>query len=249
MAKPKPTHEEFYPRSISVPEIPLDIRKGATRDRTAIVRFLSRLPSKITTRAEAEQAARLLSERIKPAIAFIQDNLKPNKKSWDEGHKQLVGIERDMIQPFVEAESQVKALIGDWLDRQDAVIEEARARLLSDASSRADQDTLAAVLSALDSDDEDTARTLLESSDSGAITAALELLPSAARSTLPGVSTSLTWKFEIVEPGRVKGIYKSPDEKMIGKVVKAMGLAAETAVGGIKVTKVRTIAVKMVKEE
>ncbi len=43
------------------------------------------------------------------------------------------------------------------------------------------------------------------------------------------------WQFRIVDPAAIKREYMQPDEKKIRGLVKALGLQAAAAVGGIEV--------------
>lgn len=146
-----------------------------------------------------------------------------------KAHRSLTALRDSVLAPFKQAEATIKRKVGDYQMEIECKRRAEAERLRKEAEVKAEAERMAKAEKEMDSGDLKAAEKTL----------AAPLAPIVPRVEMPeppkvnGMSFRDEWRFEITNVNELPLEYMIPDEKAIGRVVKAMG--GKVNIPGIRV--------------
>ena len=224
---------------------PIQIPEEQSQALSADIRTqLDALPAAITdagTYRLAKESLPLLKRYEDKVVTFFKDI----KEAANRTHKSICAKENEQLIPIKSARQRLSTLIYSWEQEQARLQREAEQRA-GEEERRRQQESALAEAAAISSSDPVTAEQIVEQAI--ALPAPVIVLPSA-QVDVSGVSSSQNWQWDFGAPDldwdhlpqadrdRVMRLlpreYCRPDEKAIGKIVKA--LKGATRIPGIRV--------------
>jgi len=242
----KTTDKTKLPELI-VPDEVKQEAKAQIQDLVTVARAVT-----IQNDVEYAEAGDLLTLSIKPALKQLDDAFDPIVRSWHAGHKQTLATKKALAKPLLEAEAQIKKMLGAY------AVEQARVKRL-EAAQAAEEEARVAREAQEAADAEEAVRLLEDGDEAGA----LELLgvtddgddveeedepepvyvaPVKVKAPeAEGVTVRMLKRYRITDPSKINRAFLKPDEKAIQKTVEAIGEAAAQTVGGIEVYEVPSV--------
>ncbi len=159
----------------------------------------------ITSKAEMEVAADFLA-KVKARSKQLEERRLEYTKPINESLRKINADFKEMAEPYLRMEAQLKQRIGKYVDhqRQMAALEEARLeeQRRQQAAKIAKEENI-------------TKRQALAQIEKPVV----EAENTSAKTESGSVSTKMVWKFEVVNTENVPEIYKVVDEKAIRKAI------------------------------
>lgn len=151
------------------------------------------------------------------------------KKRAHELHKSICDKESGRVKPLDEARKNFKSSMDAYRVSEEKKRLEQEAILREQARARAENMALEAA--------QEAERLGMREEADAILSQPLVVATPIIETVVPKATTTIrkVRKFRIKNPGDVKNIYLTPDLVKIGRVVRALGKEAETAVGGIEV--------------
>lgn len=181
---------------------------------------------KITSALGYQRAALLLQEVIKAPLKALDRAFDPIIARWEEGARHTRAIKATQAAPYRAAEKILKDKMAEWqreLERQ-ASSERARIELAArEAAERARESEVARLLES--GNVEDAQR---EANKDIVVVPPPAVTP---RAKAEGTSIRKSWTWRVQDPQKVRREFLTLDNTAIGRVVRAMGPAAESLVG------------------
>ena len=169
--------------------------------------------------------------RIKGVRSQIKDVFEPIIKAAHAAHKEAVAQRKGVEAPMIEAEGIVKSSMATFYRAKEAERLAQEEEQRRQAREQAEKEALARAVELEDQGKAEEAEALIERPVAPVVVPA----PAIQKPQAAGVSVRKVWKFRMVNPAAVNARFLVPDEKAIGKVVRAMGADAGEMVGGIEV--------------
>ena len=185
----------------------------------------------ITNDKEYEGAGTFLREQIKATLKGIDAIFGPLAKRWHDGHKATLAEANRQKAPLIEAEGIVKTSMATYHRQQEEEQRRLEAEQRRLATEQAEKEALERAAELENQGKTEEAEALIERPIAPVVVPA----PAVQKPQAAGVSVRKVWKFRVVDPAKVNAQFMIPDEKQIGKVVRAMGADAGAMVGGIEV--------------
>lgn len=179
----------------------------------------------LTTAQDNARAAEFL-RGCKTLQAEVDRVFDPIVKAAHQAHKVAVGQKNEVLKPLQDAERIVKALMGEFAQR-----EAVRLRQIEDAARRAAQeenDRLAIERAARLEMEGRRAEAALVMNEAEAPVLPVFVAPQAR---VEGVSTHDVYSYRLVDVSKLKPEFLIPDEKKIAAIVRSMKEAASAIVG------------------
>jgi aminopeptidase N len=183
---------------------------------------------------------------IKGMIKKVKEKFAPAKESAWKAHKEITGLETEILRPLEQAENGLKQKMIAFereaeKERQRLqAIQEAEARQIEAEAQKAAEQAAKLAEKGKDGKAEvkqQVAETLQVKADE-----IRQVVIEKPMTRNAGISYVTTWKYEIVNPETVPANYMMIDEKKIGQVVKAT--RGTLAIPGVRIYSEKQIASK-----
>lgn len=211
----------------------------AERLNEADVAELSNIASNLPEAAEIKDEDQYLQvteilKSNKDAQKKIDEKRVEIKEPYLAGGRAVDKHFKAMLDPLKAAEAKLKKVIGAWMDKQEAIRRQEEAE--AEERARKERQKLEErAAKAADKGQMEKAEALSQQSDS--VVASVPAAPPKAA----GLSSAFIYEYEIVDASKINAKFMIPDDKKISALVKSMKEDAADIVGGIKVTKRRSV--------
>jgi len=186
----------------------------------------------VDDQASYDQAARFLSDVVKPGRAKVANLMGPVVSAAHKAHKQAVAKRNELDGPLEKAEKTIKRTMGDWVKVQREV-QLQQQRELEQAVNRATEEQAALEISeSLERGDEEGAEAI---ANQLARSTGVELPVNVASPKSESASVRTVVRWRVVDHESMSRHYMIPDSALITRCVKLRGKGAEALVGGIEV--------------
>ena len=229
---------------MTIPEYP-NLRQDA-------LTIKSRAESLVIQTADDYTAAAEIAKGCQGLIKQIEAGYDGLANLAHKLHKAIIGKKNEYMDEPSKALTIVKQKMGAYQAEQERIRRAEEARLQEEARKKAEEEARKLA-------EEQALQDAIELEAQGDKKGAEAVLANPAPVTpvyvapivLPkqvpqaaGIAARKTYKFRVVSADKVKREYMVPDEKKIGQVVRALGLKAAEAIGGIEVYEETNIAVR-----
>lgn len=201
---------------------------GFSEKMSQAVTVAEKAKSVVVTNAQDHAAAMGMVEDIRGFEKELEAEYKAHPTVIEA--RKIQTVKGELAALLETARKTAKGRAMAWEDEQEDKRKAEEARLAAEAKKRADEEALAAAKRAQDEKKPEEAVAILEAAI--VAPAPVVVLPKTAPATK---NRRKVTRFRLVNPAAVKRDYMTPDEVKIGQIVRALGKAAESTVGGIEV--------------
>lgn len=173
---------------------------------------------------------------IKRRSRIVEDRFSEPVSLAYKAHKALTTLRDSVLAPFKRAESEIKGKLGTYQQEVERQRRDEADQLRRNAEAKAEADRLARAEKQMDQGDLTGCQKTLDA----------PLVTTIPKGVIPetpkvaGVSFRDDWKFEITNVNELPLEFMIPDEKAIGRVVKALG--SKTNIPGVRVWSEKVVA-------
>lgn len=150
----------------------------------------------------------------------IKEFFKPIKQKQDEAKKAILQREKESLDPVLKARKLIESKIKDYIKLVKSKRREEAAKAKEQAREDARKSGMDPMLVPVEE-------------------------PITEVPKVEGVSTATNWRFRIVDVSKIHADFMVPDEKKIGKTVRAMHMDAQSLIGGIEVYPDETVKTRL----